>query len=53
LYEAGQSGWASLKFGKINTQGLYSGTIPLRDVVELGFKKMKLDKSLVKLAIAP
>jgi hypothetical protein len=39
--------------GKISTKGLYSGNIPLTDVVEQGFKRLKADKSLIKLAIVP
>ena len=39
--------------GKLNTKGLFSGTIPLTDVVEQGFKRLKTDKSLIKLAIVP
>jgi len=39
--------------GKISTRGLFSGVIPMADVVEKGFNGLKKDKALIKLAIAP
>jgi len=39
--------------GKLKTRGLYSGSVPLVDIVEKGFKRLAADKSLIKLAVAP
>lgn len=42
-----------LSTGKINTKGLFSGSIPLSDLVEKGFNRLSVDKSLIKVALAP
>lgn len=42
-----------LSSGKLSTKGLYSGSIPLADIVEKGFKRLAVDKSLIKVAVCP
>lgn len=42
-----------LASGKIQTQPLLSDTIPLADIEEQGFKRLKTDKSLIKLLVKP
>jgi threonine dehydrogenase-like Zn-dependent dehydrogenase len=42
-----------LSTGKMNIKGLYSGAVPLMDLVEQGFNRLARDKSLVKVAVAP
>ena len=39
--------------GKIQTQPLLSETIPMADIEEQGFKRLKTDKSLIKLLVKP
>jgi (R,R)-butanediol dehydrogenase/meso-butanediol dehydrogenase/diacetyl reductase len=39
--------------GKIETQPLLSDTISMADIEELGFKRLKTDKSLIKLLVKP
>ena len=41
-----------LSSGKFNTKGLLSDVIPLSDLVEKGFNKLAVDKSLIKVAVA-
>ena len=42
-----------LASGKIQTKPLLSETIAMADIEELGFKRLKTDKSLIKLLIKP
>jgi 2-desacetyl-2-hydroxyethyl bacteriochlorophyllide A dehydrogenase len=42
-----------LSTGKMSTRGIYSGSIPLPDLVEKGFERLSVDKSLIKVAVAP
>ena len=42
-----------LSTGKMSTRGLYSGSIPLSDLVKKGFDRLAVDKSLIKVAVAP
>ena len=42
-----------LSTGKMSTRGMFSGTIPLSDLVEKGFNRLAADKSLIKVAVAP
>ena len=42
-----------LASGKIQTQPLLSDTIPMADIEELGFKRLKTDKSVIKLLVKP
>jgi threonine dehydrogenase-like Zn-dependent dehydrogenase len=42
-----------LASGKILTQPLLSGTIAMADIEEEGFKRLKSDKSLIKLLVKP
>ena len=39
--------------GKIQTRPLLSDTIPMADIEEQGFKRLKTDKSLIKLLVKP
>jgi hypothetical protein len=39
--------------GKIKTQPLLSDTISMADIQEQGFKRLKTDKSLIKLLVKP
>ena len=39
--------------GRLNIAGLFSGSIPLLDIVEKGFNRLAADRSLIKLAVAP
>ena len=42
-----------LASGKIQTKPLLSDTIPMVDIQEQGFKRLKTDKSLIKLMVKP
>jgi len=42
-----------LAAGRFKTEGMLSDVIPLADVVEQGFKRLKADRSLVKVAVKP
>lgn len=42
-----------LSSGKFSTKGLLSDIIPLSDLVEKGFNRLLVDKSLIKVAVAP
>lgn len=42
-----------LSTGKMSTKGMFSGSIPLSDLVEKGFNRLFADKSLIKVAVAP
>ena len=42
-----------LSSGKFSTKGLLSDVIPLGDLVEKGFNRLSVDKSLIKVAVAP
>jgi len=42
-----------LASGKIQTRPLLSDTIPMADIEEQGFKRLKTDKSLIKLLVKP
>ena len=42
-----------LASGKIQTRPRLSDTIPMADIVEQGFKRLKTDKSLIKLLVKP
>ncbi len=42
-----------LSSGKLNIKGLYSGSVPLQDIVEQGFKRLAADRSLIKVAVKP
>ncbi len=42
-----------LAAGRFKTDGMLSGVIPLADTVEQGFKRLKADRSLVKVAVKP
>ena len=42
-----------LSSGRFSTKGLLSDVIPLSDLVEKGFNRLAVDKSLIKVAVAP
>jgi threonine dehydrogenase-like Zn-dependent dehydrogenase len=42
-----------LASGKMSTRGLYSGSIPLTNIVDKGFNRLAADKTLIKVAVAP
>lgn len=42
-----------LSSGRFSTQGLLSDVIPLGDLVEKGFNRLSVDKSLIKVVVAP
>ena len=42
-----------LASGKVQTGPMLSGTIPMDDLEEQGFKRLKTDKSLIKLLVKP
>ncbi len=42
-----------LSTGKMSTRGIFSGSVPLSDLVEKGFDRLLADKSLIKVAVAP
>jgi len=42
-----------LATGRFRTEGLLSDIIPLSDLVEKGFNRLVVDRSLIKVAVAP
>jgi (R,R)-butanediol dehydrogenase/meso-butanediol dehydrogenase/diacetyl reductase len=42
-----------LATGRFKTEGLLSDIIPLDDLVEGGFERLMVDKSLIKVVVAP
>jgi (R,R)-butanediol dehydrogenase/meso-butanediol dehydrogenase/diacetyl reductase len=52
-YEDVRECLAYLATGRFRTKGLLSEIIPLSDLVEKGFNRLIVDKSLIKVAVAP